>query len=161
MSGSASVPKCPVCHKSDVKKLDGQCVLCLHCSSWLRRVYRFCGACLREWSSDCPVDSTCNLPNCALRAALLSTNRINNPKYSVNGCPYFRACPTCRALLTHTGQGCPNIVCPQCHTSFCFRCLHQICNGIGIVDLNFRLQGHRIERCTIVENSMSLTALGL
>uniref|UniRef100_A0A3B4CAS9 Si:ch211-284e13.11 n=2 Tax=Pygocentrus nattereri TaxID=42514 RepID=A0A3B4CAS9_PYGNA len=161
MSDSASLPKCPVCHKTDVKKLDGQCILCRRCSETMRRVYRFCGACLREWSNGCPVDSACNLPDCALRAALLSTKRINDPNCSVYRCPYFRACPTCRALLTHTGQGCPNIVCPHCHMGFCFRCLRQNCYGEDDSDSDFELQDPRIEQCTIVKNSSCLAALKL
>ncbi|KAL7838623.1 hypothetical protein AOLI_G00270270 [Acnodon oligacanthus] len=161
MSVSASVPKCPVCHKTDVNKLDGQCFLCPRCSDSLRRVYRFCGACLREWSKNCPVDSACNRENCALRAALLSPKCINDPSCSVYRCPYFRACPKCKALLTHTGDGCPNINCPQCHTGFCFRCLRKNCYGEDDSDSEFELYDPRTERCTIVKNSMCLTALGL
>ncbi|KAG1958926.1 E3 ubiquitin-protein ligase ARIH2-like [Pimephales promelas] len=51
--------------------------------------------------------------------------KISDPQSSVRGCPYFRACPGCKALLTHNGRGCPNIVCPHCGRHICFRCLRE------------------------------------
>ncbi|XP_062844880.1 uncharacterized protein si:ch211-284e13.9 [Trichomycterus rosablanca] len=160
MSLPSSKPKCPICHQSDVKKLGGQCAVCQPCSKSLQRVYRFCWACQREWPNNLSVQSTCTLPNCALRAALLSDKEITDPKSSARGCPYFRACPQCKALLTHNGVGCPNIKCPECKTTFCFRCHRSRCFGIR-PPIGFLSLGREIEACDIVKNRQCVITLGL
>ncbi|GAA6074576.1 uncharacterized protein si:ch211-284e13.9 [Tachysurus ichikawai] len=171
--------QCPDCNKEVVKKSDGQCVVCQSCSEAKRRVFRFCWDCQREWPKTTSAYSACNQPNCALRAALLSDKRISDPNSSAKGCPYFRACPNCNALLTHDGQGCPKINCPKCFTAFCFRCLRQRCirtdydllrlinrTDYELLRLNIRThlelqrqQFSDIQECTIVDNSQSLMAL--
>ncbi|XP_007258156.3 E3 ubiquitin-protein ligase RNF217 [Astyanax mexicanus] len=138
-----STVKCPECKASDARVLSGQCATCPHCCKTKRRVFKFCTACQREWPKSVSNDEACKLSKCAVRAALLSSECIDIPSSSVEGCPYFRACPSCKMLLTHTGMGCPNIICPQCETEFCFYCLNEECDG----------------ECTLVDNSRSLREL--
>ncbi|KAK2816575.1 hypothetical protein Q7C36_022846 [Tachysurus vachellii] len=162
MSHSTRKPKCPACHQEVVKKSDGQCVVCQSCSKEKRCIFRFCWDCQREWPKTTSAYSACNQPNCALRAALLSDKRISNANSSAQGCPYFRACPNCNALLTHNGQGCPKINCPKCFTAFCFRCLRPRCIRTDFYLIDFELLSHRfnnVQECTIVDNSQSLMAL--
>ncbi|KAK2816576.1 hypothetical protein Q7C36_022847 [Tachysurus vachellii] len=155
MSHSTTKSKCPACHQEVVKKSDGQCVACQLCSKVKRRIFRFCWDCQREWPKTTSTYSACNQPNCALRAALLSDIRISDPNSSAQGCPYFRACPNCNALLTHDGEGCPEIECPKCSTEFCFCCLRPTCIDFELIGHDF----HDDEECTIVDNSQSLMAL--
>ncbi|XP_058630859.1 E3 ubiquitin-protein ligase RNF144A-like [Onychostoma macrolepis] len=164
-----NVPKCPSCHQSDVRVLDGQYAICKPCSKLKRSVFQFCLACQREWPRNSPTTDSCTLPNCSLRAALLSNTEITDPHSSVRGCPYFRACPGCKALLTHNGKGCPNIICPHCRTAFCFRCLRQRCFGMGNIEafllanrgIESPFQGYDITPCRVVDNKQSLTVFGL
>ncbi|CAB1352607.1 unnamed protein product [Coregonus sp. 'balchen'] len=170
MSGSLllaqSVPpttlKCPGCHQAGARKVKGQCAVCQHCSMALRRVYQFCWACGREWpqSGGAPGGQgghfSCPLPGCALRAALLSPEVIVDPCSSAQGCPFFRACPGCKAILTHTGEGCPNIICPHCDKEFCFRCLKD--------SYDCEEEDDDFEDpvpCIVVDNSQSLRELEL
>ncbi|KAG7464617.1 hypothetical protein MATL_G00167330 [Megalops atlanticus] len=147
MSVSQTQIQCPRCHRQGVKPSGGQRTPCVSCSKELKRIYHYCCACKREWPRGATGEKSCTLPGCETRAALLSPQTITVPHSSVYGCPFFRACPQCKALLTHTGQGCPNIVCPHCRTQFCFRCLKRgLCSFLA---------------CTIVDNSASLRALGL
>ncbi|XP_059403940.1 E3 ubiquitin-protein ligase RNF144A-like [Carassius carassius] len=129
-----SSPKCPGCQQSDFSKLDGQKAVCRPCSKAKRCVFQFCWACQREWPCNASANNSCMLPNCALRAALLSVKEISDPQSLVNGCPYFRACPGCQALVTHSGEGCPYIICPNCEEEFCFRCLRPQCYEAGYDD---------------------------
>lgn len=151
--------KCPCCHQAGARKVKGQRAVCQRCSEALHRVYQFCWACGREWPQSGGTlegqgsHSFCPLPGCALRAALLSPEVIADPYSSAKGCPFFRACPGCKALLTHTGKGCPNIVCPHCHKVFCFRCLK------GYFEYDDFLESHL--QCTVVGNSQSLRELGM
>ncbi len=108
------------------------------------------------------------LPKCAFRAALLSVKQISDPQSSVNGCPYFRACPGCQALLTHNGEGCPNIICPHCDEEFCFCCLRPECYGNEYDDdgddtdeYDSDSDDTKIEPCVIVDNAEILKHLGL
>lgn len=154
--------QCPGCRQEVVPKSDGQCVACPVCSKVKRRVFRFCWDCQREWPSKSSSNGTCTKPNCALRAALLSDKQISDPNSSARGCPYFRACPKCNALLTHNGQGCRNIICPTCCTGLCFRCLRPRCflTGLNLRDfIRDRQRLLEVEQCTIVDNSQSLMAL--
>ncbi|XP_051749149.1 E3 ubiquitin-protein ligase RNF144A-like [Ctenopharyngodon idella] len=161
-----NAPKCPFCQQSDIGILDSQRAVCRSCSKSNRCVFQFCMACQREWPRDASTTKSCVLPDCALRAALLSNTRISDPQSSVRGCPFFRACPGCKALLTHSGIGCPNIVCPHCKTQFCFRCLRRWCPGIRNVDhiefltrgLAFSI-GNEMRPCIVVDNKQSLTEL--
>ncbi|XP_067294558.1 E3 ubiquitin-protein ligase RNF144A [Pseudorasbora parva] len=160
-------PKCPCCQQSDIRKLDGQCAVCKTCSKSKRGVFQFCWACQREWPQDASTTNSCMLPNCALRAALLSGELISEPQSSVKGCPYFRACPGCHALLTHNGEGCPNIICPHCNEEFCFRCLHAECYDIDHYDVDEYGDeeyddddhDHVPEHCVIVDNTETLRHL--
>ncbi|KAI5085580.1 hypothetical protein C0J45_23690, partial [Silurus meridionalis] len=152
--------QCPGCHQEVATSSKAQCVPCKLCSKVKRRVLLFCWDCQREWPQSASSSSSCTLQNCALRAALLSDTRISDHNSSAFGCPYFRACPRCNALLTHNGQGCPNIECPKCGTEFCFRCLRPDCLGLGLRFLNIlrdvqRLTDARLN-CTIVGNAQSL-----
>lgn len=131
-----------------------------------RGVFQFCRACQREWPQNAS-NYACTLSNCALRAALLSDTKISDPHSSVRGCPFFRACPGCKALLTHSGIGCPNITCPHCNTWFCFRCLHVGHFGMRIIGDRglltrplFLFHEHAITGCRVVDNKLSLVILG-
>lgn len=163
MSHSTAKPKCPGCHQKGVKPSAGQSVVCQSCSKEKRRVFRFCWDCQREWSCISSPNSSCALPDCALRAALLSGGQICDPNSSAKGCPYFRACPNCKALLTHSGQGCPMIHCPECATKICFRCLRPDCFGfnfyLALASTRFGQRLAKVEQCAIVDNSQSLIAL--
>ncbi|KAF4113110.1 hypothetical protein G5714_005655 [Onychostoma macrolepis] len=77
-----NVPKCPSCHQSDVRVLDGQYAICKPCSKLKRSVFQFCLACQREWPRNSPTTDSCTLPNCSLRAALLSNTEITDPHSS-------------------------------------------------------------------------------
>ncbi|XP_048044068.1 E3 ubiquitin-protein ligase ARIH2-like [Megalobrama amblycephala] len=161
-----NAPKCPICHQSDIGILDGQCAVCKSCSKSNRCVFQFCLACERKWPQDISTTKSCMLPNCALRAALLSDTRINDPESSVRGCPYFRACPGCHALLTHSGEGCPNIICPKCNQEFCFRCLRPECyDNEDYADDeyydDYDQDDPEPELCVIVDNNEILQHLGL
>lgn len=154
--------QCPGCNQNLVPNSEMQSVVCPSCSKAKRRVFRFCWDCQREWPHSASPNSTCAQLKCAIRAALLSDKRISDPDSLANGCPYFRACPKCNALLTHNGIGCPNITCPECFTEFCFRCLRTNCFGIalnifGLLRRRYLL--NEADQCTIVENSQSLLAL--
>lgn len=149
--------------------LDGQYAVCRSCSEVKRSVFQFCLACQREWPLNTPTTDSCTLPNCALRAALLSNTEITDPHSSARGCPYFRACPGCKFLLTHNGKGCPNIICPHCSTPFCFRCLRQSCLGLMDIEAllltnrlsSFLFRNDDITPCRVVDNKQSLTVFGL
>ncbi|XP_058630857.1 uncharacterized protein si:ch211-284e13.9 isoform X2 [Onychostoma macrolepis] len=165
-----SSPKCPSCQQSDIRKLDGQRAVCRSCSKAKRAVFQFCWACQREWPRSALTTNSCMLPKCAFHAALLSVKQICDPQSSVNGCPYFRACPGCQALLTHNGEGCPNIVCPHCYKEFCFRCLRSQCydneyddNGYDDTDEYYESDDDdtETESCVIVDNAEILKHLGL
>lgn len=147
--------------------MDGQRAVCKSCSEATRRVFQFCSACQREWPRDASITNSCALPNCALRAALLSPQLIDDLRSSAKGCPYFRACPKCKALLTHNGDGCPKIKCGKCSNMFCFRCLRQLCfriDDLVILGLHpeFSLfQEQHISLCRVVSNTEILADLGL
>ncbi|XP_024289826.1 E3 ubiquitin-protein ligase RNF144A [Oncorhynchus tshawytscha] len=162
--------KCPSCHQTGARKVKGQCAVCKRCSETLRRVYQFCWACGREWHQSGGtlegqgVHFSCPLPGCALRAALLSPEVIVDPSSSAQGCPFFRACPHCKAILTHTGEGCPNIICPHCQKEFCFRCLKKECYDYEEEDDDDDDDDDDFEYplpCTVVDNSQSLRELEL
>ncbi|XP_046876257.1 E3 ubiquitin-protein ligase RNF144A isoform X2 [Hypomesus transpacificus] len=168
MSQSAVLPQsplaCPRCKNTGARKVSGQLAVCHSCSTFMRRVYQFCWACRREWTGQAG-SGVCPRPDCALRAALLSSEVISNQSSSVNGCPFFRACPGCTALLTHTGDGCPQIDCPECGEIFCFRCLKTECDDDYDDDSDdddfndddtdvSEVSSHY--RCTIVDNSQTI-----
>ncbi len=130
-------------------------------------MFQFCWACQREWPHDASTTNSCMLPKCAFRAALLSVKQISDPQISVNECPYFRACPGCQALLTHNGEGCPNIICPHCNKEFCFRCLRPECyyneygDGYDYSDDDSDCDDSETEPCVIVDNAEILKHLAL
>ncbi|XP_051981699.1 E3 ubiquitin-protein ligase lubel-like [Xyrauchen texanus] len=160
-----NIPKCPGCQQFNIRKLDGQRAVCKSCSKVNRRVFQFCWACQREWPQHALTTDSCVLPNCALRAALLSVKQISDPVSSVRGCPYFRACPGCKALLTHNSVGCPNIICPHCHTEFCFRCMRPQCYDNDEYDESDTDEDEEedieIEQCVIADNNEILLNLEL
>ncbi|KAG5284033.1 hypothetical protein AALO_G00022220 [Alosa alosa] len=141
--------QCPRCLQPDGRVVDGHRSVCQRCSKSLRRVYQFCWACRREWprTGSQAQGHACTLPNCALRAALLSEERIIDPKSAAFSCPFFRACPNCKELMTHNGVGCRCITCTKCYTEFCFHCLRkQYCSSTN-------------KTCFIVDNSAALQSL--
>ncbi|KAJ8347705.1 hypothetical protein SKAU_G00262940 [Synaphobranchus kaupii] len=109
MSTSPMMKQCPRCQQEQAKIVGDQRAVCSVCSKALQRVYQFCWACRREWQGENGSNS-CDLLGCGLKAALLSEDVITDSESFVQGCPFFRACPTCKALLTHSGEGCPSIV---------------------------------------------------
>ncbi|XP_056602371.1 probable E3 ubiquitin-protein ligase RNF144A-A [Triplophysa dalaica] len=154
--------KCPGCHHSSKRTLNGQRVVCKTCSKSKKCVFQFCYVCQREWPRDAMSTDECVLPNCALRAALLSAKQIDNPESSVRGCPYFRACPRCKALLTHDSDGCPYIVCSNCNEEFCFRCMAPECDYDECYDSDFDDNEFEVMKpCVIKNNSELLQQLGL
>ncbi|KAJ8396437.1 hypothetical protein AAFF_G00017430 [Aldrovandia affinis] len=178
MSSSLMPTQCPRCQQDKAKIVGDQRAVCRLCSKALSRVYQFCWACQREWQGETGSDS-CDLPGCGLRAALLSSDVITEPESCVQGCPFFRACPSCKALLTHSGEGCPNIMCPQCNKEFCFRCLQEECYAAGFGDFEdddddddesdyhnedydyIGVHHDYNKPCTMVDNNQAITALGL
>ncbi|XP_062392361.1 uncharacterized protein DDB_G0292642-like [Sardina pilchardus] len=140
--------QCPGCLQPDGRVVDGHRTVCPHCSTSRRRVYQFCWACRREWPTTGSQlqGHACTLPNCALRAALLSEERIADPKNAGLHCPFFRACPNCKELVTHSGSGCKCITCTKCATRFCFRCLRKPYCPQTVA-------------CVIVDNSAALQSL--
>lgn len=138
--------QCPRCQSWCSKGSCGVRNVCKPCSKQLHQVYQFCWACRREWPKEAALESVCSLPQCGLRAALLSPETITVPGASVVGCPFFRVCPGCKALVSHTGTGCHNLKCPDCRIWFCFRCMKK---------------GICLENCRIVDNSSSIRDLKL
>nr|XP_014352566.1 PREDICTED: uncharacterized protein LOC106706315 isoform X1 [Latimeria chalumnae] len=117
--------KCPRCGRLVERfELTNLCTPCLVCSERTARVYRFCWACLKDWSGPSPRNDSCASPLCASQAALLSCLLVTAALDSeVNGCPSLRACPNCEALVTHTLDGSVQVQCPNCGLYFCYRCL--------------------------------------
>uniref|UniRef100_A0A8C9TCM0 Si:ch211-284e13.12 n=1 Tax=Scleropages formosus TaxID=113540 RepID=A0A8C9TCM0_SCLFO len=136
--------QCPRCERRCPRPEYGHRTVCPPCSKSLRGSFLFCWACGREWQG--PVwETSCSLPGCERRAALLSTETTTDRGSAVYGCPLFRACPCCEALLAHSGRGCNNIRCGRCRTRLCFRCLKtSFCPGA----------------CRVVDNRPSLALLG-
>ncbi|XP_064408933.1 uncharacterized protein LOC106706315 isoform X2 [Latimeria chalumnae] len=117
--------QCPRCGRLVERfELTNLCTPCLVCSERTARVYRFCWACLKDWSGPSPRNDSCASPLCASQAALLSCLLVTAALDSeVNGCPSLRACPNCEALVTHTLDGSVQVQCPNCGLYFCYRCL--------------------------------------
>uniref|UniRef100_A0A8C8REY0 RBR-type E3 ubiquitin transferase n=1 Tax=Pelusios castaneus TaxID=367368 RepID=A0A8C8REY0_9SAUR len=115
-----SYRQCPRCQHL-IQRLDPGALRtpCLPCSQQAGVLYCFCWGCQTEWKGPSPHTD----PRCPLQAALQDAPKIQAPRSSVHGCPLLRACPKCRALLSHTGQGWPQVRCPECRSSFCYRCL--------------------------------------
>ena len=93
-----------------------------------------------------------------------------DPNSAAFGCPFFRACPGCKALLTHDGVGCSNITCPHCDKGFCFRCLRDECYPEEEYEYNFSgLSGDDDDDddddedgdgpCVLVDNSSAVLSL--
>ncbi|XP_065430368.1 E3 ubiquitin-protein ligase RNF19B-like isoform X1 [Chrysemys picta bellii] len=115
-----SYRQCPRCQHL-VQRLDPGTLRtpCLPCSQRAGALYCFCWGCRTEWRDPSShADS-----RCPLQAALHDAPKIHAPRSSVHSCPSLRACPHCHALLSHTTQGCPMVVCPECRCWFCYRCL--------------------------------------
>ncbi|XP_067399035.1 E3 ubiquitin-protein ligase ARIH2-like [Emydura macquarii macquarii] len=96
---------------------------CLPCSQRAGKLYCFCWGCRTDWTGPPPQGDSCSNPQCSLQAALYDSPEIQAPGSSVHGCPSLRACPECHALVSHTGQGCSMVECPECWMEFCYRCL--------------------------------------
>lgn len=145
MSGKADSKMCPGCNSQIYRSCaPSLCEPCFICSKNKRAIYQFCWACQREWKGPSPKTDCCSNKDCRIREALLSGS-IDTPGSSVKGCPKFRACPGCNALLTHTNVGCKYIRCPACNRSMCYRCL----------------EVSPCKNCTIQDNSSTLKRLGL
>ncbi|XP_062392362.1 E3 ubiquitin-protein ligase RNF19B-like [Sardina pilchardus] len=166
-SDASKQTECPRCHKPDGRVVDGHRSVCKRCSRSLRRVYQFCWACRREWprTGSLAQGRACTLPNCAVRAALLSEERISDPTSAANDCPFFRACPGCKELVTHSGEGCRYITCLSCATEFCFRCLREECCLEEEEEESYLYyedeedEEETLETCYIVDNSAALLSL--
>ncbi|XP_066578446.1 uncharacterized protein LOC136768251 [Amia ocellicauda] len=129
MSGSDTKKQCPRCQEP-VRVVPGGSVVvpCQSCSVSLRRVFQFCTDCGRESKGPAPGGGGgCTRSDCALQAALLSSETVS--RGIVAGCPLFRQCPNCQALLSHSGTGCPEVQCPHCGVSFCYSCQQRHCYG--------------------------------
>ncbi|CAM4623512.1 unnamed protein product, partial [Lepidochelys olivacea] len=96
---------------------------CLPCSQRAEGLYCFCWGCRMDWKDPLPQGKSCSNPQCPLQAVLYDTPEIQAPGSSVHGCPSLQACPQCHTLVSHTGLGCPLVVCPECCMEFCYRCL--------------------------------------
>ncbi|XP_066578451.1 uncharacterized protein LOC136768257 [Amia ocellicauda] len=128
MSGSDTEKQCPRCHGPMRVAPGGSAIVpCQSCSISLRRVFLFCTDCGRECEGLAGEGRGCTRSDCALQAALLSTETVGSG--SVAECPLFRQCPNCQALLSHTGRGCPRVMCPQCGVLFCHSCQRRRCSG--------------------------------
>ncbi|XP_006014427.1 uncharacterized protein LOC102366774 [Latimeria chalumnae] len=134
--------KCPECCLY-VQRIDSEnlCVPCLPCSKKKKKVYKFCWACLREWQGDAPRMDCCDNPLCTATATLLSCPVIAEGHGQLSGCPTFRACPNCEALIQHTLRGCSNMTCPNCANIFCYRCLKVCCYSMCHVKKRQKLTG--------------------
>jgi len=123
------VKQCPNC-SSFVERLDPNNlrVKCTLCSRLLKKSYKFCWQCEREWTV--PITTaklTCGRENCVYQKDLVI---LSNCKFiKLSNCsslpemPSIRACPTCGKLIEHNGAACKNIICPRCSVEFCFACL--------------------------------------
>ncbi|XP_072451828.1 probable E3 ubiquitin-protein ligase RNF144A-A [Chiloscyllium punctatum] len=128
-----SYKKCPNC-RLYVQRMDPEklCVQCLPCSEKSNKTIRFCWGCLREWKNPDAQSNSCGNTSCSLTALLLSCDTIDDQASPVYGCPSVRACPSCEALMQHSGGRCPSVSCPSCHCRFCFRCLESFGHHRGI-----------------------------
>lgn len=116
-----SCPRCQmICERQNRSVIITNCPAC---TVKLQKTYEFCWQCGKEWTGDRSSSALkCGNPDCehpslpALRKAKMIT------KY---GCtfPNIRACPTCGALVEHTGVACKFTTCPQCKIPYCFLCL--------------------------------------
>ncbi|XP_067880124.1 potential E3 ubiquitin-protein ligase ariadne-2-like isoform X3 [Heterodontus francisci] len=134
----ARIEMCPDCNFL-VQRVDLQslCVECLFCSNARGKLYQFCWDCLREWKSPASHSTDCGNKSCTITAMLLSCPLIEAPDIEVHQCPVVRACPNCEALVSHCLEGCPQVECPNCFHSFCYRCLGiEECNYAEIVELS-------------------------
>ncbi|XP_078391095.1 E3 ubiquitin-protein ligase DDB_G0292642-like [Cetorhinus maximus] len=135
---TASFKKCPDCNflvqRLDLERL---CVECLFCSNARGKLYQFCWDCMREWKNPDPLSPDCGNKSCTITATLLSCPLIDVPHIEVHQCPVVRACPNCEALVSHCQEGCPQVVCPNCFSEFCYRCLGiEECNHAEFVELS-------------------------
>ncbi|KAK1153319.1 E3 ubiquitin-protein ligase RNF144A-like [Acipenser oxyrinchus oxyrinchus] len=123
--------KCPGCSLLLPRPGSGsRSVPCKACSIAKRKVFQFCWDCQQEWRApSSQEDNDCGNKDCATQACLLSCPAIKLPGSQLDGCPCFRACPQCHALISHTLRGCSQVKCPQCAHAFCYRCLRGIKEG--------------------------------
>ncbi|XP_078056925.1 E3 ubiquitin-protein ligase RNF19B-like [Mustelus asterias] len=121
--------KCPRCGLL-VERLEDDCVECPACPGNKGQPYRFCWGCERKWQGAAPQEGGCKRKSCNMVALLISCPSISSPHLSVNGCPVVRACPNCKALISHAG-GCKYVSCGNCANRFCYRCLETftVCYG--------------------------------
>ncbi|XP_048402990.1 probable E3 ubiquitin-protein ligase RNF144A-A [Stegostoma tigrinum] len=119
-----SYKKCPSCSLY-VQRMDPEMlsVQCLPCSEKSDKSFQFCWECLREWKNADGQSDSCGNKSCSLTALLLSCGTIKQKRSEVYGCPKVRACPKCETLTQHCLSGCPDVLCPNCHHQFCYRCL--------------------------------------
>uniref|UniRef100_A0A8C5EW19 E3 ubiquitin-protein ligase RNF19B-like n=1 Tax=Gouania willdenowi TaxID=441366 RepID=A0A8C5EW19_GOUWI len=118
---------CPGCNTSVARRqLSNLSVNCSVCTKRTGRVFEFCWQCLKEWKGSRPRADRCDNAGCCNEALKLlqtcSVVKFENVK-DISNCPSIRACPTCGALLEHSGKKCKNITCARCNVEFCFVCL--------------------------------------
>ncbi|XP_041034711.1 probable E3 ubiquitin-protein ligase RNF217 [Carcharodon carcharias] len=120
-----SFKKCPKCsllvQRLDVEDFSTKCPACPENRG---NPYWFCWSCMRRWRGRSLHGAGCKRKSCKMVALLLSCPLITDPLLSVNGCPVVRACPQCKALISHTG-GCKYVNCRNCANRFCYRCLEK------------------------------------
>ena len=96
--------QCPGCKSRVVRNdLNNINVECTECTASKRRTYRFCWQCLREWKGPAPCSDRCDNDGCPdpLETLKNCPDIVFEDVKGVNGCPCFRACPTCGILVEH------------------------------------------------------------
>ncbi|XP_028330679.1 E3 ubiquitin-protein ligase RNF19A-like isoform X2 [Gouania willdenowi] len=124
---SRQLKECPGCNTSVARReLSNLSVNCRVCTKRTGRVFEFCWQCLKEWKGSRPRADRCDNAGCCNEALktlqTCSVVKFENVK-DISNCPSIRACPTCGALLEHSGKKCKNITCARCNVEFCFVCL--------------------------------------
>ncbi|XP_059573776.1 uncharacterized protein LOC132245489 isoform X3 [Alligator mississippiensis] len=120
----SSYRQCPRCQLLVQRPAPGPLrTACPPCSRKAKQLRCFCWGCHQVWEETSALGDTSHGSLCALLTVLHDAPEIQAPESSVHGCPSLRACPECRALVTHNGLGCPMVRCPQCQAWFCYRCL--------------------------------------
>uniref|UniRef100_A0A8C5F0I0 RING-type domain-containing protein n=1 Tax=Gouania willdenowi TaxID=441366 RepID=A0A8C5F0I0_GOUWI len=118
---------CPGCNTSVARRqLSNLSVNCRVCTKRTGQPFEFCWQCLKKWKGNrsrtdrCDNDGCCNE---ALKTLKTCPVVIFQDIKDISSCPSIRACPTCGALLKHSGKMCKNITCTRCKIQFCFVCL--------------------------------------
>ncbi|CAF1109162.1 unnamed protein product, partial [Brachionus calyciflorus] len=121
LAKNLSLKQCPNCD-SYIENQNGQLkIVCLWCEKNGLN-FKFCWQCENKWLN-LSSDKNCGNFECSNK----DLEALKNCKFiELSSCkglgliPTLRACPTCGKLVEHNGQGCKNIICPECRTEFCF-----------------------------------------